>query len=136
MLDSWLGDTRTGTRSDISVTSFARRTRSPPPATAAWSASTTRDLLDHCLSLRRWGRRSESYLFGAGKGEHERFGPLADGTPYDLVFLFDTLGYNFEPSEIGAAYGLVQLEKLDRVQRPAAAQLAAPPRLPRHARQG
>ena len=31
-----------------------------------------------------------------------------------MVFLFDTLGYNFEPSEIGAAYGLVQLRKLDR----------------------
>jgi CDP-4-dehydro-6-deoxyglucose reductase, E1 len=28
------------------------------------------------------------------------------------VFLFDAIGYNFEPSELGAAYGLVQLDKL------------------------
>ena len=27
--------------------------------------------------------------------------------------MFDTIGYNFEPSEMGAAYGLVQLDKLD-----------------------
>jgi CDP-6-deoxy-D-xylo-4-hexulose-3-dehydrase len=69
-------------------------------------------LLDRCLTLRRWGRRSETYLFGSRKGEKDRFGPLADGTPYDLVFLFEAIGYNFEPSEIGAAYGLVQLDKL------------------------
>jgi CDP-6-deoxy-D-xylo-4-hexulose-3-dehydrase len=70
--------------------------------------------LDRCLSLRRWGRRSESYLFGSRRGRVERFGELADGTPYDLVFVFDEIGYNFEPSELGAAYGLVQLRKLDR----------------------
>jgi CDP-6-deoxy-D-xylo-4-hexulose-3-dehydrase len=67
---------------------------------------------DTCLMRRRWGRRSETYLFGSRKGETERFGPLTDGTPYDLVFVFDDIGYNFEPSEIMAAYGLVQLEKL------------------------
>ena len=78
---------------------------------------------------RRWGRRSETYLFGSRQGERERFGPLADGTPYDLIFVFDDMGYNFEPSEIGAAYGLVQLDKLERLQRSRAAQLAAPRRL-------
>ena len=30
------------------------------------------------------------------------------------MFVFDDMGYNFEPSEIGAAFGLQQLEKLDR----------------------
>jgi CDP-6-deoxy-D-xylo-4-hexulose-3-dehydrase len=69
-------------------------------------------MLDRCVALRRWGRRSETYLFGSRRGEKDRFGPLADGTPYDLTFLFDEIGYNFEPSEIMAAYGLVQLEKL------------------------
>jgi CDP-6-deoxy-D-xylo-4-hexulose-3-dehydrase len=73
--------------------------------------------LDTCLMRRRWGRRSETYLFGSRKGEAERFGPLTDGTPYDLVFVFDDVGYNFEPSEIMAAYGLVQLEKLAEFNR-------------------
>ena len=78
---------------------------------------------------RRWGRRSETYLFGSREGETERFGPLADGTPYDLIFVFDDVGYNFEPSEIGAAYGLVQLDKLDEFNGRRNAQLAAARRL-------
>ena len=61
---------------------------------------------------RRWGRRSEKFLYGSLKGEDDRFGTLTDGTPYDMVFMFDDMGYNFEPSEIMAAYGLVQLDKL------------------------
>src|SRR3546814_12104821 len=34
--------------------------------------------------------------------------------PYDSKFLFEELCYNLEPSEIGAAFSLVQLDKLDR----------------------
>ena len=67
---------------------------------------------DQTLVRRRWGRRSETYLFGSKQGDDDRFGPLADGTPYDLMFVFDDMGYNFEPSEIMAAYGLVQMDKL------------------------
>ena len=48
----------------------------------------------------------------AARGRRDRHGPLADGTPYDLTFQFELVGYNFEPSEIGAAYALVQLDKL------------------------
>jgi CDP-6-deoxy-D-xylo-4-hexulose-3-dehydrase len=67
---------------------------------------------DRCLVLRRWGRRSETYLFGSKKEGAPRFGTLDDGTPYDLMFLFDDIGYNFSPSEAMAAYALVQLDKL------------------------
>ena len=51
------------------------------------------------------------------RASDDRFGPLADGTPYDLIFVFDDMGYNFEPSEIMAAYGLVQMDKLGELQR-------------------
>jgi CDP-6-deoxy-D-xylo-4-hexulose-3-dehydrase len=114
VLDSWLGDERTGTRSDISVTSFARSHAMTAGGNGGLVGLDDEEQLDRCLSLRRWGRRSESYLYGSRRGEHARFGELADGTPYDLVFVFDSIGYNFEPSELGAAYGLVQLGKLDR----------------------
>jgi CDP-4-dehydro-6-deoxyglucose reductase, E1 len=114
VLDSWLGDERTGTRSDISVTSFARSHAMTAGGNGGLVGLDDDEQLDRCLSLRRWGRRSESYLYGSRRGEHARFGELADGTPYDLVFLFDSIGYNFEPSELGAAYGLVQLGKLER----------------------
>lgn len=114
VLDSWLRDERTGTRSDISVTSFARSHAITAGGTGGMVGVDDDELHDRCLSLRRWGRRSESFLFGSQVGQRQRYGELADGTEYDMVFVFDTIGYNFEPSELGAAYGLVQLGKLGR----------------------
>lgn len=112
VLDAWLRGRRTGERAHISVTSFARGHAITAAGNGGMVGVDDEALLDRCVALRRWGRRSETYLFGSRRGEKERFGPLADGTPYDLTFLFDEIGYNFEPSEIMAAYGLVQLDKL------------------------
>jgi CDP-4-dehydro-6-deoxyglucose reductase, E1 len=112
VLDAWLGEERTGTRADISVTSFARGHAITAAGGGGMIGLDDEALLDRCVELRRWGRRSETYEFGSRRGERDRFGPLTDGTPYDLTFVFDTIGYNFEPLELAAAYGLVQLEKL------------------------
>ncbi|MEY2424221.1 MAG: CDP-4-dehydro-6-deoxyglucose reductase [Acidimicrobiaceae bacterium] len=117
VLDSWLRGARTGTRADIVVTSFARGHAITAAGNGGLVAVDDDGWHDKCLVRRRWGRRSETYLFGSRKGVADRFGPLADGTPYDLVFVFDDIGYNFEPSEIMAAYGLVQLEKLPEFNR-------------------
>jgi CDP-6-deoxy-D-xylo-4-hexulose-3-dehydrase len=67
---------------------------------------------DRALMLRRWGRRSEIQFFGSKRGERDFWEDL-DGIRYDNQFIFDELGWNFEPSEIGAAFGLEQLKKLD-----------------------
>lgn len=112
VLDSWQRARRTGERADISVTSFARGHAITAAGNGGLVGVNDEDHLDRCLMLRRWGRRSESYLFGSRRGQKDRHGPLVDGTPYDLTFQFEMIGYNFEPSEIGAAYALVQLEKL------------------------
>jgi len=112
VLDSHLRGTRTGLRSDISVTSYARAHSMTAAGNGGLIALDDDEWFDQTLVRRRWGRRSETYLFGSRRGSAERFGPLADGTPYDLLFVFDDMGYNFEPSEIMAAYGLVQMEKL------------------------
>lgn len=112
VLDSHLRGTRTGRRSDVSVTSFARAHSMTAAGSGGLIAVDDDDWYDQTLVRRRWGRRSETYLFGSRKGVADRFGPLADGTPYDLLFVFDDLGYNFEPTEIMAAYGLVQMDKL------------------------
>ena len=117
VLDSYLRGTRTGTRSDISVTSFARGHSITAASNGGMIAVDDPEWFDQTLVRRRWGRHSERYLFGSKQGDDDRFGTLADGTPYDLVFLFEDTGYNFEPSEIGAAYGNVQLERLVGVQR-------------------
>jgi len=112
VLDARLRGRRTGERADISVTSFARGHAVTAAGNGGMVGVNDEEQLDRCLTLRRWGRRSETYEFGSRKGTRDRYAPLADGTPYDLVFQFDAVGYNFEPSEIGAAYGLVQLDKL------------------------
>jgi CDP-6-deoxy-D-xylo-4-hexulose-3-dehydrase len=112
VLDSYLRGTRTGLRADIVVTSFARSHSMTAAGNGGMIAVDDPEWFDQSLVRRRWGRRSETYLFGSRKGSEERFGPLADGTPYDLIFVFDDMGYNFEPSEIMAAYGLVQMDKL------------------------
>ena len=113
VLDSWLRGTRTGTRADVVVTSFARTHAITAAGNGGMVAMDDDSWYDTTLMRRRWGRRSETYLYGSRKGTADRFGPLSDGTPYDLIFVFDDVGYNFEPSEIMAAYALVQLEKLD-----------------------
>jgi CDP-6-deoxy-D-xylo-4-hexulose-3-dehydrase len=69
-------------------------------------------LADRCLLLRRWGRRSEVQLYGSRKGQGDRFFSELDGLEYDNLFIFDELGWNFEPSELSAAFGVVQLKKL------------------------
>ena len=52
--------------------------------------------------------RSDRSLRGAGA----RFFSDVDGLEYDNLFIFDEVGWNFEPSEASAAFGLVQLRKL------------------------
>ncbi len=62
------------------------------------------------LSLRGWGRRSSLY---ENSEDHERrFNSKIADINYDDKYIFDDIAYNFLPSEISAAFALVQLEKL------------------------
>ncbi|MEZ5244888.1 MAG: DegT/DnrJ/EryC1/StrS family aminotransferase [Acidimicrobiales bacterium] len=113
-----LRGTPTGTRADITVTSFALSHIITAAGTGGMVCVHDDDLADRALLLRRWGRRSEIQLFGSRKGEGDRFFSAIDSGPgdreleYDNLFIFDEVGWNFEPSEISAAFGLVQLDKL------------------------
>ena len=112
-LGSTLRGTPTGTRSDISVTSFALSHIITAAGTGGMVCLDDPELVDRCLLLRRWGRRSEVQIFGSRKGVEKRFFSSIDGDlEYDNLFIFDELGWNFEPAEISAAFGVVQLEKL------------------------
>jgi CDP-6-deoxy-D-xylo-4-hexulose-3-dehydrase len=68
--------------------------------------------LDRALLLRRWGRSSEVQMYGSKEHAGERFEVEIDGIPYDTMFIFEEIGWNFEPSEMHAAFGLVQLGRL------------------------
>lgn len=119
-LGATLRGTPTGTRSDISVTSFALAHIITCAGNGGMVLLDDEELRDRCLLLRRWGRRSELQLFGSKLGDRDFWEDL-DGIQYDNMFIFDELGWNFEPSELGAAFGLQQLDKLktnyDRRQR-------------------
>jgi CDP-6-deoxy-D-xylo-4-hexulose-3-dehydrase len=61
--------------------------------------------------LRSWGRSSSLFDEQSEKIEN-RFNIKLDGIRYDKKFVFEKIGHNLEPSELGAAFGLVQLKKL------------------------
>lgn len=61
--------------------------------------------------LRSWGRSSSLFDENSEKIEN-RFNIKLDGILYDKKFVFEQIGHNLEPSELGAAFGLVQLKKL------------------------
>ena len=65
--------------------------------------------------LAYWGR--ESTLFGSHEKSEEiskRFSNKLNGDWYDAKFLFTEIGYNFQPTETQAAFGLVQLDRLKK----------------------
>ena len=110
-LGARLGGTPTGTRSQISVTSFALSHIITAAGTGGMVLLDDDALVDRCLTLRRWGRRSEPQFFGTRRGERHFFSDI-DGIEYDNLFVFDEIGWNFEPSELSAAFGRVQLRRL------------------------
>lgn len=112
-LGATLRGTPTGTRADISLTSFALSHIITAAGTGGMVCLDDPELADRALLLRRWGRRSETTFFGSRKGERNFFSDL-DGLEYDDLFIFDEVGWNFEPSELSAAFGCVQMRKLPK----------------------
>ena len=102
----------TGARSDMTVTSFASSHIITCAGGGGMLMLDDEAMRDRAILLRRWGRRSELHFFGS-KRKDRTFWEDLDGIPYDNQFIFDELGWNFEPSELGAAFGLVQLDKLE-----------------------
>lgn len=102
----------TGQRSDMTVTSFASSHIITCAGSGGMLMVDDEAVRDRAILLRRWGRRSELHFFGSKRHDHTFWEDL-DGIAYDNQFIFDELAWNFEPSELGAAFGLVQLDKLD-----------------------
>ena len=66
-------------------------------------------LFERAKVLRSWGRMST--LIKDSENISKRLNIKLNGFDYDKKFVFSEVGYNFEPSEIGASFGLVQLKK-------------------------
>ena len=124
-----LHGTPTGLRSDISVTSFAMSHIITAAGNGGMVMTDRDDWWDRALLRRRWGRSSEPRFFGTRQDERGRFVAEVDGLAYDALFVFEELGHNFEPSEMGAAFALVQLERMPGFLERRRANVAGPHRV-------
>ncbi len=109
-LDSKLHGRPTGTRADICTTSFYGAHIINCAGNGGMLVMNDEDLEQRARILRGWGRRSS--VFAESESSNARFGAEIDGIAYDAKYIFDMIGYNFEPSELGAAFGLVQFKRL------------------------
>ncbi|CAN5188181.1 lipopolysaccharide biosynthesis protein RfbH [soil metagenome] len=100
----------TGSRSDISTTSFYGSHVINCGGNGGMLCVNREDWFEEARLLRSWGRSSS--LFADSESAESRFNVDLDGIAYDAKFVFSRIGYNYEPSEMGAAFGLVQLDRL------------------------
>ena len=101
----------TGELSDISTTSFYASHVMTGAGFGGMVCFNDDDIYSKAKQLRGWGRQSS--LAGESEAIEDRFGVEVDGIEYDSKFVFGDIGYNFLPSEISAAFGLVQLDRLE-----------------------
>ena len=109
-LGSLVGGEPSGRFSDISTTSFYASHVVTAGGFGGMVSTSDDALARRATLLRGWGRSSS--LIGESESIEDRFGIEVDGIPYDSKFVFEGIGYNFLPSEISAAFGLVQLDRL------------------------
>jgi len=97
--------------SDVSTTSFYASHVVTGSGFGGMTAFKDEEDYIYAKSLRGWGRRSSQY--GETEDYNRRFECKISGYDYDDKYVFDDLGYNFMPSEISAAFALVQLRNLE-----------------------
>jgi len=102
----------TGAYADVAITSFYGSHIINGAGNGGMIVTSDKEVADKCSLLRSWGRSSS--LFLESEAIENRFNVKLDGIQYDSKFVFEELGYQLEPSEISAAFALVQLSKLKK----------------------
>ncbi len=101
----------TGVYSDISITSFYGSHVISCAGNGGILLTNNKNFFSKAKVLRSWGRMSS--LIKDSENIKKRLGIKLKGYSYDRKFVFSEAGYNFEPSEIGASFGLEQLKKFN-----------------------
>jgi CDP-6-deoxy-D-xylo-4-hexulose-3-dehydrase len=110
-LGGTIGGVSSGSYSDISITSFYGSHVINCAGNGGMLCMNSSKHRDRAKLLRSWGRQSS--LYDESEAIENRFNVYLDEIRYDAKFVFSAVGYNYEPSEIGASFGLIQLENLD-----------------------
>ena len=102
----------TGIYSDISITSFYGSHTISCAGNGGMFLTNNKNYFTRAKVLRSWGRMST--LIKDSENINRRLGIKLKGFDYDRKFVFSEAGYNFEPSEVGASFGLIQLQKFNK----------------------
>ena len=102
----------TGFYTDLSITSFYGSHIINCAGNGGALLLNDENIMKKSKLLRSWGR-SSSLFDEKSEAIENRFNVNLDGIPYDAKFVFETIGYNLEGNEIGAAFGMAQLKKLN-----------------------
>ena len=111
-LGATYGNKTTGYFSDISITSFYGSHIVSCAGNGGILLTNDKKVYLESKILRSWGRASS--LLKNSENINKRLNIKLKGYDYDKKFVFQNIGYNFEPSEIGAAFGLEQIRKLKK----------------------
>ena len=95
--------------SDISTTSFYASHVITAGGIGGMVMFNDEDQYKRAIMFRDWGRIGDNI-----EEPSERFNHLVDGIPYDWKFLYGVAGYHLKACEMNSAFGLVQLNKLDK----------------------
>jgi CDP-6-deoxy-D-xylo-4-hexulose-3-dehydrase len=101
-----------GRFSDISITSFYGSHIISCAGNGGMFLTNNENYFTKAKVLRSWGRMST--LIKDSENINKRLGIKLKGYDYDRKFVFSEAGYNFEPSEVGASFGLIQLKKFKK----------------------
>ena len=102
----------TGRYSDVSITSFYGSHVISCAGNGGMFLTNNQKYFEKAKVLRSWGRMST--LIKDSENIKKRLNIKLKSVEYDKKFVFSESGYNFEPSEIGAAFGLEQLKKFKK----------------------
>ncbi len=103
----------TGSFTDMSITSFYGSHIINCAGNGGALAVNNDEVANKAKLLRSWGR-SSSLFDEKSEAIENRFNVNLDGIEYDAKFVFETVGYNVEGNEVGAAFGLTQLKSLEK----------------------
>ena len=111
-LGATLFEKSNGSYCDAAITSFYGSHVINGAGNGGMLVTDSTEVYDKARLLRSWGRSSS--LFDDSEAIENRFNIDLDGVQYDAKFVFEEIGYQLEPSEISAAFALVQFKNLSK----------------------
>jgi CDP-6-deoxy-D-xylo-4-hexulose-3-dehydrase len=105
-------DTITSTpETDVAITSFYSSHLITAGGSGGMLMFNNEKYLKRATMFRDWGRIGDN-----SEDVKTRFEYSIDGIPYDYKFLYGAVGYNMKSSEMNAAFGLVQLSRIEEIR--------------------